>query len=126
MSKVLVVDDTDTYRRYSKLALEDEGHTVEIASCGSEAIDTAGSFGPDVLVVDWMLDDEYNGLDVARVLAARLPDLETVLISGYPSAHLRRAALEANIRFMKKPFTLEKLVETVSQAARRKDRPDPS
>ena len=126
MGKVLVVDDTDTYRRYSKLALEDEGYTVEIASNGSEAIDTASSFKPDVLVVDWMLDDEYNGLDVARVLAACIPDLQTVLISGYPSGDVGRAELEANIRFMKKPFTLEKLVKTVAQAARRKARHQPS
>jgi two-component system OmpR family response regulator len=114
MAKVLVVDDQDTYRRYLKLELEDEGHEVKTASSGHEAIDVGTEFKPDVLVVDWMLKDEYDGLDVTNAIRDVNPGLKTVMITGYPSAELKQKAAQSRIaRFVKKPFTLADIVENV-------------
>ena len=114
MAKVLVVDDQDTYRRYLKLELEDEGHEVRTAGSGHEAIDVGTDFKPDVLVVDWMLKDDYDGLDVTNAIRQVVPSLKTVMITGYPSAELKQKAAQSRIaRFVKKPFTLADIVENV-------------
>jgi CheY-like chemotaxis protein len=114
MAKVLVVDDQDTYRRYIKLELEDEGHDVRTADSGRSAIDIGLEFVPDVLVVDWMLEDGYDGLDVANAIRESVPGLKTVMITGYPSPELRQKAAYSRIaRFVKKPFTLADIVENV-------------
>ncbi len=118
MAKVLVVDDIDTYRHYLTLELQAQGHEVEMADTPQEAIAIGIESPPDVLVVDWMLNDEQNGLDVAEAIRATNPSLQTILITGYPSADLRRAAMERRLWFMKKPFSLEDIAVAVDKAAR--------
>ncbi len=118
MANVLVVDDVDTYRRYLTLELELQGHEVVVAKSGSEAITVGVASPPDVLVVDWMLNDEHDGLDVAEAVLAANPSVQIILITGHPSAELRRAALEKCVTFMKKPFSLEKIAEAVNRAAK--------
>ena len=114
MAKVLVVDDQDTYRRYIKLELEDEGHDVQTAGSGQEAIEMGTSFKPDVLVVDWMLKDDYDGLDVTNAIREVVPALKTVMITGYPSPELKQKAAQSRIaRFVKKPFTLADIVDNI-------------
>jgi DNA-binding NtrC family response regulator len=118
MAKVLVVDDKETYRRYLTLELEVQGHEVVVAASAREAIEVGVELPPDVLVVDWMLNDERNGLEVADAIWAANSDVQTILITGYPSADLRRDTMERGIRFIKKPFTLKAIAEAVHKAAR--------
>jgi len=114
MARVLVVDDQDTYRRYITLELEDEGHEVRTADSGHQAIEVGTEFKPDVLVVDWMLKDDYDGLDVTNAIREVVPSLKTVMITGYPSAELKRKAAQSRVsRFVKKPFTLAEMLENV-------------
>jgi two-component system OmpR family response regulator len=111
---VLVVDDQDTYRRYITLELEDEGHEVRTADSGHQAIEIGMEFKPDVLVVDWMLKDDYDGLDVTNAIREAVPGLKTVMITGYPSAELKRKAAQSHVaRFLKKPFTLAEMLDNV-------------
>jgi CheY-like chemotaxis protein len=62
MANVLVVDDEEVYRTYLSGWLTRDGHEVQIASNGQEAIEIGKAFPPDVLIVDWMLKNEYYGL----------------------------------------------------------------
>jgi len=116
MTKVLVVDDVETYRKYLALALEDENYEVRAAAGGAEAIELGNNFQPDVLVVDWMLNSKLDGLSVCKALENQLPDLQTILITGYPSPGLKREVLRSNIAtFIEKPFTLADIVEAVDR-----------
>ncbi len=119
MANVLVVDDVDTYRRYLTLELELQGHEVVVAKSGSEAIAVGVASPPDVLVVDWMLNDEHDGMDVAEAVLAANPSVQVILITGHPSADLRRAAMQQCVTFMKKPFSLKKISEAVDSAAKK-------
>jgi DNA-binding NtrC family response regulator len=118
MAKVLVVDDVDTYRRYLALELRAQGHEVELAENPRKAIAVGSESPPDVLVVDWMLNDELNGLDVAEAIRCVNPSVQTILITGHPSADLRRVAMEQRLWFMKKPFSLVDIAIAVDKAAR--------
>jgi CheY-like chemotaxis protein len=109
---VIVVDDEPQVRRLLTRVLGEEGFAVTPAACGAEAlallVDPA-----DILVLDMRLPD-LSGLDVARQVRRRWPDLPILFISAYPEPALRdREAADLIQRFLCKPFTHEQLVEAV-------------
>ncbi|UCG33599.1 MAG: response regulator [Phycisphaerales bacterium] len=122
MPKVLVVDDEEVYRRQLHMALDSEGHEVEVASSGREAIDVGARFRPDVLVVDWMLKDRVHGLHVARVLRTVRPNMQTILVTGFASSHLRSEADKSCVcDFIEKPFDVDRIRGAVRRAVDMKD-----
>ncbi len=119
MVRVLVVDDEKQYCENLGLCLSIEGYDVVTASTSDEAIDLGKDFQPDVLVADWMLRSDEDGLDVSRTLATQLPKLETVLITGYPSVELHSDAQRSKVfEVLEKPFELEDFLSVVHYAAR--------
>jgi DNA-binding NtrC family response regulator len=112
--KVLIVDDELNVRDLLSKALSGDGHEVCSVESGRAAIDFAIRMQPEVLVADWILPGDMNGLQVARALAAVDPDLRTVLISGYPSKDLGDDAALAGIdSFLVKPLELTELIDAV-------------
>jgi len=119
MARVLIVDDEEVYRTYLSNWLVHEGHDVRSAPNGHEAIITAKAFLPHILIVDWLLKNDYYGLQVAEAVQDLTPELKTILITGYPSEGLRRDARQAQVfRFMEKPFHMSDLSTAVRDAAR--------
>ena len=105
VTKLLVVDDEPDYPHFLKIILSAEGFKVETASSGTEALDTARRFMPDVLISDWKLNGKYTGLDIANALRQANPRLETILITGYTSLELQtRVNGHPHTHFLAKPF----------------------
>jgi DNA-binding response OmpR family regulator len=120
MARVLIVDDEPAYRQSLRLLVPCEGFEVETAATGEEAFDIARRFVPDVLVVDWMLNDRGDGLGVAETLRAAHPGLRVVVITGYPTASLEsRVHASSSIQFLTKPFTLSDLTTAIHKALAR-------
>lgn len=123
MSKILIVDDEEVYRRHLELALAPGGHEIATASSGREAIDVGARYRPDILVTDWMLKNHLHGLHVARVLRSVLPDMQAILVTGFPSEDLRANADKAHVfDFIEKPFERDR-IQTAVQAAGAAEKP---
>lgn len=119
MTRVLVVDDEEGYRKRIKDLLTEEGYTVETAATGEGAIATGRVFRPDLLVVDWMLKDDLDGFDVARALRGKSPDLETILITGYPTPALEAKAIGSRVcAVIYKPFEPEELCNIIRRSVK--------
>ena len=117
MANVLIVDDEEVYRTYISDWLAREGHEVRSASNRQEAALVARSFRPDLLIVDFLLKDEYYGLQVAEAMRELAPELRIIVITGYPSESLRRDALDARVfRVIEKPFHMVDLADAVRDA----------
>lgn len=120
MIRVLIVDDEQACRDSLKLLLSLENFDVEVAADGQEALEVGNRFSPEILLVDWMLRNRMDGLAVAAALREVNPKLETIAISGHPSADL-----ELNVKglpatqYLSKPFLPAELIEAVRQAAER-------
>ena len=121
--KLLVVDDEPRYRQQIARLLERDGHDVETAIDGRSAVEISHRFVPDVLIVDWMLRDQINGLDLAKLLHARNPRMAIILITGYPSARLHEEIREREwqVRVLEKPFDLDALRDIVNWALSKKN-----
>jgi CheY-like chemotaxis protein len=119
MTKVLIVDDEAGYRDHLAFSLSGEGHEVETAASGSRAIEMGSRCRPHVLVADWMLKESIHGLHVSEVLRTLVPELQTILITGYGSRDLRAKAEQLPVfDFIEKPFALERLHAAVNEAVR--------
>jgi CheY-like chemotaxis protein len=79
--RVLVVDDEPGMRDAISDLFTEQGHVVVAeARNGQEAMEAAGSFRPEVVLLDLRLGQE-SGLDVARTLTTEWPNLPVFLIS---------------------------------------------
>ncbi|UCE59461.1 MAG: response regulator [Phycisphaerales bacterium] len=117
MARVLVVDDEPMYRENLQEVIAEEGHDVQVADNGHKAIEIAGRFCPDVLIVDWMLRNDICGLEVSKFLRESNPHLITIIITGYPTQDLRTQAEEAKVfAFLEKPFELGDIRDAVRKA----------
>jgi two-component system nitrate/nitrite response regulator NarL len=79
--RILIVDDFADFRAAAKELLERRGHVVvEGVGNGEDALNAAARLAPDLILLDIRLAGE-SGVDVARELTARWPDLPVVLMS---------------------------------------------
>jgi len=115
MSRVLIVDDEEAYRRYLSLRLRRDGHEVEIAETAAQALARGRRLKPHILVVDWVLDGGASGVHVFESLRRESADLRAVLITGYPGDAVRAEVDRVQIdKLLLKPFALDELSSIVS------------
>lgn len=116
--KVLLVDDEPSYRDSLGHILSHESYDVRTASNAKAAIDASHDFLPDILIVDWMLRDEMDGVEVAQTMRSMNPGLKTIFITGYRTSRLENQMREVPFaQFLSKPFSLDDFLEAVRLAA---------
>ncbi len=119
MAKVLIVDNDPEIPRLLELGLRQRGHDVRTAVDRWSAYAIAPEFRPDVLVIDWMLGSDMDGVEVAQVLRTELSGLRTILVTGYPSKRVELRAADAGIpRVLQKPFGLAELDSAIQEGTR--------
>jgi len=112
---VLLVEDDDGVRRSLQLLLHWRGYDVRAYPAASPLLHGDGA-GGDILIADYRLPDA-TGCDLRRALGERGWTGRSVLITGYAEqAATRLDCLAPGMRLMTKPFTLELLAETVTDA----------
>ena len=111
--RILLVDDEAGLRAAIADALRWRGHWVADAGSVAEAVVLAERESPELLVTDVRLGKE-DGLGLARRLRAKDPALDVIVITGFGSEELERAAtLMGARRFLRKPFRIAALAEAV-------------
>ena len=98
----MVVDDDGGAARQVALALELEGVATQTASCGEQALATLTE-SVDLVLIELMLPHK-SGLELARELRCRFPNMRIVLTGAYhlSERQLARAGCNA-IAFVPKP-----------------------
>jgi len=93
---VLLVDDHALVRRGFRLMLEDsaEIEVVGEASDGEEAVRSAGSLHPRVIVMDCALP-RMSGMDATKKIREQWPDIAVLMLSMHSEDTWVRRALEA-------------------------------
>ena len=120
MAAILLVEDDASVREAVAMALEGDGHRVETAVSGDEALDRWRRSRPDLLVLDIMLPGTH-GLDVCRairrddqvpiiMLTARADPIDVVLglecgADDYVTKPFETQVLLARIRAVLRRYT---------------------
>jgi len=112
---VLVVDDEADLRVTYERLLRRQGYRVVCADSRRQGLSVLSSEPVALVVSDLRLSDG-DGLDVVR--AARTSPVPTpaIVVTGFPSAESRQAAMDAGASvFVVKPFTASDLARVVSE-----------
>jgi DNA-binding response OmpR family regulator len=114
---VLIVDDTPDLQENIKEILEMEGYTISQAVNGRDALKVLQQISPDLIITD-LLMPEMSGFDlIARVREnAAWNSIVILVYSAMPTQENESKALHLGANaYLKKPGTIEILVETVSR-----------
>jgi two-component system response regulator NreC len=114
--RVLLADDHPMFREGLKTLLEDEGfEVVGEASDGLEAVQLVSELKPQVAVLDLAMP-RLNGIDSARELNKRAPDVQVVMLTMYEEDAYVLEALRAGIRgYVLKAQAADDLVSAIRE-----------
>jgi len=108
-TRVLLVDDNQGIRLGVHLYLEACGFVVTDAADCELALRLVNEQPFDVAVLDYSLPDG-NALAVLAEIGAVQPAMKAIVLTAYPSATLKEAALQSGAeRFLTKPIELAAL-----------------
>lgn len=116
--RILLTEDDDSVRIFVSRALELDGHSVDTACHGMEALErlTAKNGGYDLLVSDVKMP-LMDGIALAHKAADQWPGLRILLMTGFADQRERAEDLSEVIRdVVTKPFTLQQIRAAVSEA----------
>jgi DNA-binding response OmpR family regulator len=116
--RVLVVDDAPEFIEILVPVLEREGYCTEVARDGEDAIETARTFSPDVIVLDLGLP-KLDGVEVCRKVRS-FSDAYVLMLTARGDEVDRVVGLEVGADdYMTKPFSARELVARVRAMLRR-------
>ncbi len=118
MARILIAEDEESLCVMCARALAGDGHEVEAACDGAEALDLLtreeGRF--DLLLTDVRMP-VMDGIALALAAARDFPDLTILLMTGFADQRERAQGLDAIIHdVIAKPFTLAMLRGAVTEA----------
>lgn len=120
--RVLVVEDNLDMGETLAALLRLSGHqVVDVCATGQHGVMAACEQHPDVVLCDFGLPGELDGLAVATRVRTELETrVQLIAITGYGDPETRRRAREAGFdAFLVKPVTFEVLQKQLDRAARR-------
>ena len=117
--RILVAEDDRFLRKASEMALKRRGYTVLTAADGEEALRTAQSALPDLVLLDLIMP-KLNGFDVLQALKKDAPTahIPVIILSNLGQDRDVQQAMEAGAAayLVKTDLSLQSLVERVEEA----------
>lgn len=128
--RIVLVDDDDDFAAAVEAFLEFHGYEVHRAANGRDGVELAKKVGPDLVLMDVIMDERTDGFFAVQNLR-RTPGLEEVPVfvvsSVYGDVPEFRVAPErgwlAHDRFFSKPVDLPELVRAIEERVGRTQEP---
>ncbi|RAG86362.1 DNA-binding response regulator [Streptacidiphilus pinicola] len=121
--RILVVDDEPDLVEVLCGALRYEGWETRGARNGEEAVEIAGLWRPDAIVLDVMLPD-FDGLEVLRRVHAEQPEVRVLFLTARDAVEDRIGGIAAGgDDYVTKPFSLAEVVVRLRGLLRRAAQP---
>ena len=113
---VLIVDDSLITQKKIAVILNGLGHEViGMASSGSDALEKYRSLKPDLVTMDITMPD-MDGVTATRTMIEEFPSASVVMVTSHGQERMVMDALDAGAKgYILKPFSADKLRETIDQ-----------
>jgi DNA-binding NtrC family response regulator len=114
---ILVLDDEEIVCARLKPSLEKEGYLVKTFTDSRLARDTLAHERFDIVVTDLKMAN-IDGMELFRFAKEKWPETEVIIISGFATVDVTRAALQAGARdIIPKPFRISQLKDLIDEIA---------
>ena len=111
---ILIAEDEPAVRNLLQNILNSAGYQVLIASDGTKALKIAEQHERNIdLLLSDIVMPEMTGLELAKTLKSKRPEMRIVLTSAYPQGAL---VMDSAWHFIPKPFFPRRLLEEVRKA----------
>ena len=118
-ARVLVVEDDQEIAQVLQRSLRLEGYEVKLALDGQVALDVAGAFNPDLVILDLGLP-KLDGIEVARRLRAH-DDVPILMLTARDAVESRVEGLDSGADdYLVKPFERQELLARLRALLRRR------
>ncbi|MFZ9988299.1 MAG: response regulator [Candidatus Nanopelagicales bacterium] len=123
MTRVLVVEDEESFSDALSFMLRREGYEVGIASDGATALEEFDRHGADLVLLDLMLPG-ISGTEVCRTLRQR-SSVPIIMVTAKDGEVDKVVGLELGADdYVTKPFSSRELVARIRAVLRRRGEPD--
>ena len=119
MAKILLVEDDPRILSFVKRGLEAEGHVVDVAQNGRDAIVLSGEHDYPLVILDRMLP-YVDGLEVCRTLRREGRDCLILMLTAKDSLQDKVDGLRGGADdYLTKPFAFDELLVRIEALLRR-------
>jgi CheY-like chemotaxis protein/anti-sigma regulatory factor (Ser/Thr protein kinase) len=118
--RVLIVDNEAAMLGSLDTLVSGWGFEVRVAGDVGQAVAAVPDFAPELLVVDFHLDEGRTGLELLDALRREGCDSPAILISADHAAEVRQAARRAGCEFLHKPIRPLALRSLMTRMIRRR------
>jgi two-component system, NtrC family, response regulator PilR len=120
MSLILVVDDEKSMRTLFEILLKREGHEVETAKSGEDALAMVAEKTYDLVITDLKMP-RVTGLDVIKGVKKISPDTEVIVVTAYSTVETAISAMKLGaFNYLSKPFNNEEIKVVIEKALERR------
>lgn len=117
--KILLVEDEENIRKFTRINLEREGFIVLEASSGEEGVEIAEKEKPAVVILDIMLPG-IDGYEVCSILRKSIPSTGIIMLTAKTQEDDKIFGLEKGADdYLSKPFNPKELILRIKSLIRR-------
>ncbi len=117
---ILMVDDEKDFVEMLSMRLTDEGHRVQPAYNGEEALKALDEMEPDVVLLDIKMPG-MDGIEVLKNIKSKHPIVEVILLTGHGAVDTAVDGLKSGaFDYLLKPADFGELVKKLDAARKRK------
>lgn len=115
-NRVLLVDDDSEIVEAMRYALETKGYEVLVARDGNQGLAMAEREDPDLLILDMMMPKRSGFLVLEKLRRTRPIPMRVIMITANEgSRHKAYAEMLGVDDYIRKPFAMDRLVESVAK-----------
>jgi CheY-like chemotaxis protein len=105
---ILLIDDSEIFRKGLSQILEEDGYVVLQATDGMQGVEAAVQFKPDLIITDIEMP-VMNGVEAIKRIRLQLGlSIPIIALSSHPAEELKAHAIEAGCtEYLCKPFDLD-------------------
>lgn len=119
--RILLVEDEQSIRKFTKINLEREGFEVIEAETGEQGVELVRSENPDLVILDIMLPG-IDGYEVCQIIRKEFPKLGIIMLTAKTQDVDKIIGLESGTDdYMVKPFNPKELILRIKSLIRRLD-----
>ena len=119
-SSVLVIDDEQTIRSGTSVALSEVGYLVESCATGRDGLNQALNGNYDLILLDIKLPD-INGMEILKTIRQQQSETMVIIMTGFATVENAVEALKIGAYdYLSKPFSSDELIIAVNKAIEHK------